>query len=97
MTEQAITSGSTLLVVTAEQLKSIVSEAVRDAVASVAHPVAEEYLTEEEAAKLLKVSKFTVMAYRKRGNLPFVKHGSSVRIKRSDIDKMMVSMRIRKH
>ncbi|MFM1651819.1 substrate-binding domain-containing protein [Brevibacillus sp. B_LB10_24] len=46
----------------------------------------EEYMTPEEAAAILKLSKFTVYEMIKRGDLPAVKLGRSLRILRSELD-----------
>ncbi|WP_147512913.1 helix-turn-helix transcriptional regulator [Brevibacillus massiliensis] len=48
----------------------------------------EEYMTPEEAAAILKLSKFTVYEMIKRGDLPAVKLGRSLRILRSELDNL---------
>ena len=47
----------------------------------------EEYLTIREVTDLLKVSERTVRRWIGKGDLPAVKIGRSVRIRREDIDK----------
>ena len=47
----------------------------------------DEYLTIREVRDLLKVSDRTVRRWIERGNLPALKIGRSVRIRRADIDR----------
>lgn len=54
-----------------------------------------ELLTPEETAQLLKLSKYTIYEMVKRGELPAVKVGRRVRIRRSDIDAFIYSSRIK--
>lgn len=54
-----------------------------------------ELLTPEEAAYILKLSKYTIYEMVKRGELPAIKVGRKVRIERSDIDALIHSSRVK--
>lgn len=49
----------------------------------------DEWLSTEETIKFLKVSKKTLLRYRKTGKIPYSKDGRKVRYKKSDLIKYL--------
>ncbi|UYW01768.1 helix-turn-helix domain-containing protein [Flavobacterium agricola] len=82
--------------VTPEQLKEVVSEAVKvqleDFKKSFEKAKDENLLNSDEAADFFKISKVTLWRWRKDGTVPFLRKGSKVYFKRSDIESAMVAM-----
>jgi len=52
------------------------------------------WMTRDEAANYLKVSKKTIDRWIRAGKLPAAKHGGIVRLRREDIDAFMLRSRI---
>lgn len=50
-----------------------------------------EILTAGEAAKILKVSKSKLYSMLRNGELPCIKMGKCVRVRRSDIDRLIAA------
>lgn len=57
-------------------------------------PDADEWLTSEEARKLLGVSPKTWQNYRDRGIIPFSQTGRKIYVRRVDLDNYLMSHRI---
>ena len=53
-----------------------------------------DYLTQDEVAQLLKVSKVTIIKYTRNGNLKGYRIGRRVRYKRNEIDKALKEIKI---
>lgn len=85
--------GQTLLVVTTEQLKGLVHEAVREYVGLTAMlaPAEEEpaTYTRTEVQRILQVSLTTLSNWAKSGYLPVVKIGRQARYRKSDIQRII--------
>ncbi len=82
---------------TKEELKLIVNEVFETQLSElkkellITNPTDEEYLTREDAAKLLKVSLNSVDTYRRTNKIPSYYIGGSIRLLRSDIHKFLTT------
>lgn len=54
-------------------------------------PIEEEFLTREEASKILKVSLNSLDSYRREKKIPTYRIGGNIRIKKSDIHKFLTN------
>ncbi len=54
-------------------------------------PTEEEFLTREDAAKLLKVSLNSLDNYRRENKIPTYRIGGNIRLKKSDIHKFLTA------
>lgn len=52
--------------------------------------VKKEWLTEQEAMKLLDVSKSTIQTYRRRGEIAFSQNGSKIYYRYEDLNKFLL-------
>lgn len=69
-----------------EDLKQIMREAVRDEMKDfIQQQEAEPYVTIQEGADILKVTKPTMYEYKRQGLIKFLKIGNRTLIKRADI------------
>ena len=69
-----------------KDFKSLLREAVREEIAQVLEVQQyEPFIKTEEATDLLKVSKVTLLAWRKQGLIPFHKINSRVYYKKSEL------------
>ena len=68
------------------EVKEIVSQAINEAIKEIDIPAAPEYLTREEAAKLLKISLPTLSKLTKEGHIPGYKIGRHIRYKSQELD-----------
>lgn len=62
-------------------------EELHDLINDIAPRVAPEAFSLEQVAQMLNVSKDTVRRWTDRGELPTFKHGSVIRVSRTDLDK----------
>tara|TARA_R110000737_G_scaffold343966_1_gene370576 strand:- start:1167 stop:1535 length:369 start_codon:yes stop_codon:yes gene_type:complete len=84
---------------TKDDIKNIVVDAVRDALANfqpVKVSTPDDFLTKEDVAAMLKMSKSGIDSLRRRGLLKPYRIGASVRFKRSEIMTMLNSTNGRK-
>ncbi|MFT6336702.1 MAG: putative DNA-binding transcriptional regulator AlpA [Halioglobus sp.] len=84
---------------TTDDIKNIVVDAVRDALANfqpVKVSTPDDFLTKEDVAAMLQMSKSGIDSLRRRGLLKPYRIGASVRFKRSEIMTMLNSTNGRK-
>lgn len=79
-----------VVVLTPEQLRELVREAVRDELAS-AKPSTSAYLTASDVAKILGCHPKTVCIWTRTRGLPAIRRGRDLRFKRDDVTAWMES------
>lgn len=77
--------GEPLVVMTAEQLRALVCDAVRDAMGNGAQNTNAQYLTLDQTAELLQVDARTVRTWVKSNGLPALRVGREYRFRRDTV------------
>lgn len=75
---------------TAEDLRGMISECIKDAMTlerqvKTPEPIPEDLLSTEDIQKVFKVSKVTVHKWKKKGLIPFYKMNRKVYFKKSEV------------
>ncbi len=75
-----------LVLIRADELKTLISDCVSDAITKIPQPKPEEILLRrKDVAKLFSVSLVTVSAWMKSGKLPYHRINSRIFFKRSEV------------
>jgi len=82
------------LQMTADDLRGMISECIKDALTlerqeKAPEPIPEDLLSIEDIQKVFKVSKVTVHKWKKKGLLPFYKMNRKVYFKKSEVIEAM--------
>ena len=83
-------ANSIFIQMTAEDLRGMISECIKDAMTlerqvKTPEPIPEDLLSIEDLQKVFKVSKVTVHKWKKKGLLPFYKMNRKVYFKKSEV------------
>jgi excisionase family DNA binding protein len=74
-----------------ERLIDLIRQTLSELMAPQMAPLANEYLTKDDVATLLKVSRRTVESYLARGLLPYLRIGGVIRIRAKDLESHLMS------
>lgn len=76
-----------------EDFRIIVSEVLESKLKSLLPPEQDRYLTPTETAKLLKISKVTLISYNKKGWINNLRIGKKVLYKQKDVESALKSIK----
>jgi excisionase family DNA binding protein len=83
---------------TLEQLQSVIKESVSEILKPETHQTKEDetFITENDAVKILLVSKVTLCKWRKQGRIKFFRFGTRIRYRKSDLLKFAQEQTIKR-
>ena len=96
MSARELSDAVGIVVVTASELRAIVRDAVREALAGTPVSTPEDWLDAGDAAAILRVHRRTVAKMAMAGTLPATRIGRLLRFRRSDVEAYLSGARIRR-